>query len=100
MLIYRVKFSRKREIVYHFVVNIGLSILLIMDLSYFRSNRDVLSLKHIFFKGTFNPVNEGLINIKFIDVLFIIDSIIILIYYLHHRISINEKRNKLQFCRR
>ena len=90
-------FSRKREIVYHFVVNIGLSILLIMDLSYFRSNRDVLSLKHIFFKGTFNPVNEGLINIKFIDVLFIIDSIIILIYYLHHRISINEKRNKNKF---
>lgn len=89
--------SSKKEIIYHFIVNFGLSLLLIIDLSYFRSNRDVVSLKHIFFKGTFNPVNGELINIKFIDVLFIIDSIIILIYYLRHRIRVNEKRNINKF---
>lgn len=68
-------FPKNRQIAFYIIFNILYSTLLIADLWYFRANGDLLGIKNILFKGTFNPTNSSLINFNSIDILFIIDII-------------------------
>ena len=89
--------SNNKQTIFYILLNTLFSILLISDLWYFRVNRDFLGLKNIFVKGTFNPSGLSLINPKIIDLVFIIDIILIIIWFVIKRISIVQKRSIPKF---
>ncbi|GAA0077143.1 hypothetical protein UT300005_15210 [Clostridium sp. CTA-5] len=57
-------------------INILISVLFLFDMSYWRVTGTVLSLKHVINPNLFNPLNKSMINLKLIDILFIIDIIL------------------------
>ena len=71
-------FSRNKQTIFYMLLIFLYGLLLILDLWYFRVNGDILSIKNIFFSGTFNPSELSLFNFKFIDILFIIDIAFVL----------------------
>ncbi|AOR24705.1 LTA synthase family protein [Clostridium taeniosporum] len=82
-------FSKNKQTIFYIIINSLYSLLLIADLSYFRPNRDLLGLKNIFFQGTFNPLYHSFINLKLIDIIFVID--IILLWFIKNKIKNNNK---------
>ena len=90
-------FSKNRQVVYYVVINVLYSGLLIMDLSYFRVNKDLLGLKNIFYSGTFNPAGESLYQFRVIDLLFILDIIAIIAYVIIKKIKSSDSRSLRKF---
>ena len=90
-------FLRNKQIIYYISINILYSILLILDLWYFRVNRDLLGLKNLFYLGTFNPVGESLYQFKSIDLLFILDIIIIIACVVIKKVRNDEERSLRKF---
>lgn len=70
--------AKSKQTIFYILFNFLYSILLISDLWYFRVNGDLLGVKNILFKGTFNPTGLSIINFNFIDILFIIDIVFII----------------------
>ncbi|MGN2347053.1 LTA synthase family protein [Clostridium cagae] len=60
-------------------INILISVLFLFDMSYWRVTGTFLSLKHVINPNLFNPLNKSMINLKLIDILFIIDIILFFI---------------------
>ena len=89
--------SYNKQIIYYNLLNIFYSILLVMDLGYYRMNMDLLGLKNIFFPGTFNPMKGDIFIFKSCDILFVIDIILIIVWVLVCKIINNEKRNLIKF---
>ena len=85
--------SNKKQTIFYILLNTLFTILLICDLWYFRVNRDFLGLKNILVKGTFNPSSLSLINPQIIDLIFFIDIILIIIWFVVKRISFTQKRS-------
>lgn len=90
-------FKGDKQLIYYIVINIAYSFLLIMDLWYFRVNRDFLGLKNMFYIGTFNPVGESLYQFRAIDLLFIVDIIFIIIYAIIKKPIGNDSRRVRKF---
>lgn len=90
-------FSNKAQPLYYIIINTFYSSLLIMDLWYFRVNKDFLGLKNMLFKGTFNPLGESLYQFRTIDLLFILDIILIILYAIIKKVRSNEKRSLRKF---
>ena len=68
-----------------------------LDLWYFRGNKDFYGLKNILYSGTFNPVGGSIINFKFIDLILFLDVLFILIFIVVKKISNTENRSFLKF---
>lgn len=90
-------FSKNKQIVYYTIIDALYSILLILDLWYFRVNKDFLGLKNIFYSGTFNPIGESLYQFKLIDIFFIVGNLLIISYILIKKIRNTEKRSLIKF---
>lgn len=86
-------FSKNKQTIFYVLLNFSYSILLTLDLWYFRVNGDLLGIKNIFFSGTFNPSRLSLLNFRFIDILFIVDMIIILSWIIIKRENNSCSRN-------
>ncbi|MDI9217806.1 LTA synthase family protein [Clostridium tertium] len=90
-------FKGNKQLIYYIFINISYSFLLIMDLWYFRVNRDFLGLKNMFYIGTFNPVGESLYQFRAIDLLFIVDIVFIIIYAIIKKTIGNDSRRVRKF---
>lgn len=90
-------FKGNKQLIYYILINVFYSFLLIMDLWYFRVNRDFLGLKNVFYIGTFNPVGESLYKFRAIDLLFIVDIIFIIIYAIIKKPTDNGSRRVRKF---
>lgn len=90
-------FSKRGQIRFYMLYNIVYSLLLIGDLWYFRVNRDFFSLKHIFYRGTFNPLKGSLIRGELIDIIFIIDILLLVLWIKLKKVSNEEKRSVKKF---
>lgn len=80
-------FSRNKQTTFYILLNFLYSLLLTLDLWYFRVNGDLLGIKNIFFSGTFNPSNLPLFNFEFVDILFTIDITIILSWIITKKVT-------------
>lgn len=89
--------SYNKQVIYYNLLNIVYSILLVMDLGYYRVNMDVLGLKNIFFPGTFNIMNGHIFVFKLIDMIFLIDIILIILWVVICRVGNSEKRSLIKF---
>ncbi len=89
--------SKKGQNIYLLIMNFIYSLLLIADISYYRTSRDLLSLKQLLYPSSFNLYNESIINFKILDLIFIVDSIIILVIYIIKKIESREKRSFKKF---
>lgn len=85
--------SRRKQTIFYILINLLYSVLLVCDLWYFRTNKDLLSVKNIFFTGTFNPTGLSLINFKPIDLIFISDFIFIIGWLVIKKVQNNHERN-------
>ena len=90
-------FSKNKQIAFHMVVSILYSCLLIIDLGYFRVNKDLIGLKNIIYNGTFNVMGKSCFNFRLIDSLFIIDIIILFIFLIYKKVNNDEKKNMGKF---
>ena len=86
-------FSKNKQMVFYFVLNTLYSTLLVADLWYFRVNRDFLGIKNILMPGTFNPIGESLFQFRPIDIIFIIDIVIMLIWIKVKKIKNKDNRS-------
>lgn len=85
--------SNKKQILFYIILNTLFTILIILDLWYFRANRDFLGLENIFVRATFNPSGLSLINPKIIDLVFLIDIVPIVTLFITKKISSIQKRS-------
>ncbi|WP_252238018.1 LTA synthase family protein [Clostridium sp. VAP51] len=90
-------FSKNRQTTFYIILNSLYTLLLIADLSYFRANRDLLGLKNILFENTFNPLQNSLMNLRPVDLIFIIDIILLLTWVIKGKIQNNNKRSLKKF---
>lgn len=99
LLIYSIGylFIKKKQVIYYIAIDLIYSSLLIIDLWYFRVNRDFIGLKNIFYSGTFNPLGESLYQFKTIDLLFVLGPILIGIYLYIKKVQGDDTRDKLAF---
>jgi phosphoglycerol transferase MdoB-like AlkP superfamily enzyme len=78
-------------------MNIGVSVLVIADLWYFRANGDFLGIKNILFKDTFNPLGRPLYNFNTIDLIFIVDIAVIILWIIIKKTRNLESRDISKF---
>lgn len=90
--------SKNKQIIYLWCMNVLYSILLIFDLSYYRVSRDFLGLKHILYPDSFNTMNDSVINFEKIDLIFIIDLVVILIWFILRKVRNEERRSAKKFA--
>lgn len=86
-------FKGKRQVTYLIIADILYTLLLVADLWYYRANRNFLGFRHIFFRETFNPLHQSLINPDKLDILFIIDIPILIIIRNKAKFINNYKKN-------
>ncbi|WP_244833891.1 LTA synthase family protein [Clostridium sp. BJN0001] len=75
-------FRNKKQITCFIIIDILITIILLLDIWYFRTNAGFLSIKHLLGLRIFNPVEKSIINFRLIDIVFIIDFIIFIILYI------------------
>ncbi|MDS0528174.1 LTA synthase family protein [Clostridium sp. SHJSY1] len=90
-------FSKNKQIIFQIIFNLLYSALVIADLWYFRANNYLLGLRNLFYSGTFNPLGKSLYNFKLIDVIFVIDILVILIWIIVKKIRCVEDRSLGKF---
>lgn len=90
-------FHKSNQIVFHFVLNIFYSIMLVADLWYFRINGDFFGVKNILVPSTFNPIGESLIQFRPIDVIFFVDIVLLISWVIIKKIRNYENRNLSKF---
>jgi len=89
--------SKNRQVVFYILLNSIYSVVLILDLWYFRANKDLYGLKNILFKGTFNPTGGTVINFLWIDTIFIIDIILLIVWTIVKKVRNNENKSIAKF---
>lgn len=73
-------FKNKIRLIYSLSLNLIVSLIILMELWYYRGNYSFLSIKHIMFNEIFNPLGNSLFQFNLIDIVFFIDLLIIVIY--------------------
>lgn len=89
--------SGKKQLWFYIFFNMAYTLMLIADLWYFRVNRDFWGFKNIIFSGTFNPLGQSLIKPQLIDILFITDIVILILWINFRGIQNNQERNPFWF---
>ncbi|WP_300383078.1 LTA synthase family protein [Clostridium sp.] len=97
VIIFPAMFFRGKGIFKYLVfIDLIYSLLLIVDLWYFRASGYFLDVSYMFFKDLFNPFNNSLINPSSLDLLFIIDIPILVYLIIKIRIKIEDNRNVIK----
>lgn len=76
--------NSKKRLGYYLILDSLYSILLFLDTLYARKNGTFLSLALV--RAKYNPLNISISNIKFVDIIFFIDILIVVLFF-----SINKK---------
>jgi phosphoglycerol transferase MdoB-like AlkP superfamily enzyme len=90
-------FSKNKQVGFQILFNLLYSALLIADLWYFRANNYIIGIKNLLYSGTFNPLGKSLCNFKVIDMIFIIDIILILLWVSIRKVRCTEGKNVGKF---
>ncbi len=85
-------FKGKNSIRYLLFIDIIYTLLIISDLWVYRGTGHLLELKFLFFKEGFYTINEGIINPRIRDIVFLIDIGLLLFYYKKITSKINNIR--------
>lgn len=89
-------FNRNGRIVYFLIVDVLITILMLLDISYYRNYGNFLSIRHLFHSDLFNPLNKNLFDFYKRDILLLIDFILIiplLFFTLKSNSSKNSRRS-------
>lgn len=88
-------FKNKGRFFSCYMLNLIVSVFMLIDLWYYRANHGFLSLRHIFYPETFNPLGNSLFQPKAIDIFLFIDLIVISILAInkYKKIKIEVKRS-------
>lgn len=78
---------KKRRKEYCLVIDILVSIMLLVDIWYFRANGAFLSVRQLLHKELFNPLDKNLVLPAAVDLIFFIDIIILLILVISQAIT-------------
>lgn len=79
-------------------LNLLLSIMLVLNLWYYRAYKGFYSIRHIIHPELFNPLNRSIVNFHIIDILYFLDILLLIIYiYRHKDIYKDVKRNVVCF---
>ncbi|ELC8429428.1 LTA synthase family protein, partial [Clostridium perfringens] len=78
-------FKRWGKFIYLYIVDLGISALLIFDLLYYRLYGTFPSIKFLIYPDLFNPLNKDLIFFRSRMLLFIIDLVLLPILYILFR---------------
>lgn len=70
-------FNKNGRIIYILIADIVITILMFLDISYYRNYGNFLSIRHLFHEELFNPLNKELFNFYKRDILLLIDFIIL-----------------------
>ncbi|ELP5177778.1 LTA synthase family protein [Clostridium perfringens] len=70
-------FNKNGRIIYILIADIVITILMFLDISYYRNYGNFLSIRHLFHGELFNPLNKELFNFYKRDILLLIDFIIL-----------------------
>lgn len=70
-------FNKNGRIIYILIADIVITILMFLDVSYYRNYGNFLSIRHLFNRDLFNPLNKELFNFYKRDILLLIDFIIL-----------------------
>jgi phosphoglycerol transferase MdoB-like AlkP superfamily enzyme len=89
--------KERKAVVYCFFLNIIYTLIIILDLWYYRGNFSFWGIRFIFYKDLFNPYGSALINFKPIDLIFIVDIVIFIALFLFGRSSSNIQSRKKVF---
>lgn len=89
--------NKNKQIIFLVIYNIVYSGILIADLWYYRSNRDVYGLKNLFYPDTFNVMDGPLVNFNIIDLIFVIDIIVTVLWIIIKKVRTSETKNVGKF---
>ncbi|MBK1810860.1 LTA synthase family protein [Clostridium sp. YIM B02505] len=87
----------RSAIIYGLVINIIYTLIILLDLWYYRGNWSFLGFRFIFYKDLFYSYSTRLINFRAIDLVFIADIIIFLILFKIKVMDTNVK-SRIRFC--
>lgn len=74
-------FKGKGRFLACYLVNLIVSTGILLDLWYYRANHSFLSIRHIIFRQTFNPLGNSLIQARAIDIFLFADIILLAVLY-------------------
>lgn len=88
-------FKNKGRFLSCYILNVIVSLFMLINLWYYRANHGFLSLRHIFYPETFNPLGNSLFQLKAIDIFLVFDLIIVSIWAIirYKNIKIEVKRS-------
>lgn len=71
-------FNKNGRVIYILIADVVITILMFLDVSYYRNYGNFLSIRHLFNRDLFNPLNKELFNFYKRDILLLIDFIIVI----------------------
>ena len=90
-------FSEYKRTIFYIISSFIYSILLLIDLWYFRINGDFFGINQILFSDTFNPSQKSLINFKPIDLTLFIDTVFMILLLIFKKAYIPSKKDIKKF---
>lgn len=90
-------FKRKYQVIYYITISFIYSLLLVIDVSYFKINRDLIGIKNILFPGTFNPTGKSIEIFRPLYLIFFIDVIMITVFMITKKIKNTAERSFASF---
>lgn len=91
-------FKGKAKVGFNLIIDLLISLFFMFDIWYYRANGTFLSIRHLLYPETFNPLGKSLLNFRAVDMLFVVDIIIFVVILLKTSIEYKElKRNVIAF---
>lgn len=91
-------FKGKVKVGFNLVIDIFTSLFFMFDIWYYRANGTFLSIRHLLYTETFNPLGKSLLNFRAVDLLFFIDIVLFIVILMKTSILYKEfKRNVVAF---
>lgn len=89
-------FKGRGRLTYYIIINLFVSMLLWSDLVYYREYGGFLTVEYLFHMGSFNPGDVNLFkHIHFVDILFFIDVIVLLVIAIKYKEYYKGKFNSI-----
>lgn len=74
-------FKGKYRYISCYIVNLFVSMGILFELWYYRANHNFLSVRHLVFPETFNPLGNSLFQLEYIDIFLFVDLVILTIIF-------------------
>lgn len=91
-------FKGRKRILFYIIIDFIISLLLVCDLWYYRTNGNFLSIRFLYNNELFNPMKRNIFAVHPIDILFFIDALPIAVFIKKSDQYMKVKRNIKAFC--